>query len=298
VQPKTSFRDFIRFWKLKNPREEFSRLFRWLVGALTPKFFLIKELDMVDKIVTSSNYLRNMIIRLGIEPTKIDTIYPFIDMQEYARDARARTDFRADLGISKDAPVMLYVGSTSPARLGGLLKALPIVLEEMPDSKIVLVSPQKKQFSSIIAQLDLQHAFLLLPQHVRINMARLIAASDVLIYLGYSAIVSVDPPRAIIEAMTLGVPIVASETGEIPDIVKDYENCLLVEPLDYKRIAGALIELLKKMSVGSRSKNRMTVHMRNEFDSRFAALHFISIYEHVMRARFSQRKCRHSGACA
>lgn len=48
-----------------------------------------------------------------------------------------------------------------------------------------------------------------------------------------------------LEAMASGVPIVSSNFGGIPDIVKHGENGLLVEPKDVEGLADALIYLLK-----------------------------------------------------
>lgn len=280
----TSPRDFIRFLRLK-PREEFSRLAGWLVGVLTPNFFVSKEFNMVGQIITSSNYLKTQLTHAGVEFNKIKIIYPFINTQEFATDARAHIDFREKLGISKTTPLILYVGPAHPTRLGGLLKALPIVLREMPDSRVVLVSQDKKQFFNLVAKLGLESAFVFLPQHMKINMARLMVACNVFVYTGYSGIVTVDPPLTIIEAMMLGVPIVAANTGDIPAIVRDYKNCFLIEPFDYKGIAKALIKMLKKTYICSPNETLLnSVRPWSIFDSKFASKHFISIYEDLMRA--------------
>jgi glycosyltransferase involved in cell wall biosynthesis len=292
LQPTTSPRDLIQVLRLKKPRESFSRLAGWLVGTLMPKFFVRKELRMVDKIVTSSNYLKTIIMHIGIEPERIDTIYPFINIQEFASSFN-HTDFREDFGISKDTPLMLYVGSTEPVRLGSFLKAFPLVLNEIPDSKVVLVSPFTKEFFNLIVKLGLQHAFILLPQHMKINMSRLMATSDVFVYPGFSAIASVDPPLTMIEAMTLGVSIVASNRGGVSEIVRDYENCFLVEPFDYKGMANALIKLLKKTSVNFRSERVLrAVHLQSKFESRSATRHFISIYKHLLNNKAASMPCK------
>lgn len=52
-------------------------------------------------------------------------------------------------------------------------------------------------------------------------------------------------PMAIIEAMTIGRPVVATRVGGIPDTVRDGEEGLLVEPGDVQGLADAMISLAR-----------------------------------------------------
>ncbi len=50
--------------------------------------------------------------------------------------------------------------------------------------------------------------------------------------------------RSVVEAMTLGVPVVASATGEIINLIEDGVSGLLVPPGDVEALAGAVVRLL------------------------------------------------------
>jgi coenzyme F420-reducing hydrogenase beta subunit len=59
-------------------------------------------------------------------------------------------------------------------------------------------------------------------------------------------------PLTTLEAMTCGVPIVASKIGGISDVVKDGENGLLVPPRDSGALANAIIYLLENEEIGDK----------------------------------------------
>lgn len=50
---------------------------------------------------------------------------------------------------------------------------------------------------------------------------------------------------SIVDAMMAGVPVVASRTGGVPEIIKSEETGLLVEPGDHKQLEGSLTKLLE-----------------------------------------------------
>ena len=52
-------------------------------------------------------------------------------------------------------------------------------------------------------------------------------------------------PITILEAQAAGLPIIATKTGGIPEIIKDNVNGLLVPPNDYIALANTIIRRLK-----------------------------------------------------
>lgn len=68
-------------------------------------------------------------------------------------------------------------------------------------------------------------------------------------------------PMAVIEAMSRGVPVIASNVGGIPDVIEDGNDGRLVRPGDVKGIADALIDLLenpaKRTRLGNAGKEKV-----------------------------------------
>jgi glycosyltransferase involved in cell wall biosynthesis len=73
----------------------------------------------------------------------------------------------------------------------------------------------------------------------------------------------------LLEAMSYGIPVVASRTGGITDIVEDGANGLLVEPADAAALAAALERLARDPALASRlgATGRLTVESRFSWDA-------------------------------
>ncbi len=81
-------------------------------------------------------------------------------------------------------------------------------------------------------------------------------------------------PIALLEAMSFGLPVIASRVGGIPQVVEDGANGLLVEPGDVEGLAAAIARLLEDPSLGERlgAAARSTVERRFSLDSALARL--------------------------
>jgi glycosyltransferase involved in cell wall biosynthesis len=59
-------------------------------------------------------------------------------------------------------------------------------------------------------------------------------------------------PHAVVEALSVGVPVVATAVGGVPEVVHDGENGLLVPPRDTEALAGALRRVLDEPGLRDR----------------------------------------------
>jgi glycosyltransferase involved in cell wall biosynthesis len=267
LQPTMSISNFVEFLKL-DAKETCSK---YNVTAFTPTLLTRFEFDLVDRIIVSSNYLKEKLQKIGIANRKLHVIHPFINIEELAD--------RQLISIDPNRNFILYTGSTYSIRLGGYLDALSLVKREKGNFKAVFVSSHfTKRFLRKVRMLNLQKVVTLIPANPKIDLLNLMKTAKVFVYPGYSSMASIDPPLTIIEAMAFKVPIVSSDTGGIPEIVKNRTNCALVQPFNYKKMASALINFLE--STNAKTSDNSALNLTNsEFDSRVATKHFVSVYE-------------------
>jgi glycosyltransferase involved in cell wall biosynthesis len=74
-------------------------------------------------------------------------------------------------------------------------------------------------------------------------------------------------PNALLEAMSCGLPVVASAVGGVPEVVSNEKNGLLVPPEDSRGIADALLRLCRNKAL----REALGGNARREIVERFAA---------------------------
>ncbi len=122
-----------------------------------------------------------------------------------------------------------------------LLDAMARIVGEVPEARLLLAGegPLRGELEGRAKQLGLNGQVLFLGRVERTELSNLLDQTDVCVLPSYWE----GLPVALIEAMSAGKPIVASNVGGNPELVADGENGLLVPPSNPRALAEALIRL-------------------------------------------------------
>jgi glycosyltransferase involved in cell wall biosynthesis len=178
----------------------------------------------------------------GVPPSKIHVIPNFVDDDLFGirvSDLRART--RAELGIGPEQPVLVCVANLRPVKNQALLlEALAASRASVPGLLLLLVGdgPSREDLERRSRALDLDGQVRFLG--VRPDGWQFHAAADI------SVLSSVTEgfPNALVEAHALGIPVIATAVGGVPEIVEDQKTGLLVPEGDAPALTAALVSLL------------------------------------------------------
>ena len=168
------------------------------------------------------------------------TVPSGVPTAELRAQAPGRAAARAALGVPPEAFVIGGLGRLVPVKgFDVLVRALPSVVAAVPAACVLLVGDGPDRVA-----LEAQAAALHVADRVRItgvtsDVAPWLAACDVLAAPSRNEGMG----RALIEAMALGVPVVAAAVGGIPAVVTDGETGRLVASEDAGALAAALVEL-------------------------------------------------------
>jgi len=121
-----------------------------------------------------------------------------------------------------------------------LLKAMKIVKDKVPDSKLYLIGKgDATKFKKMAKSLGIENDTLFLTNITRNKLIKLYKTFDVFVlpsqYEGFGT--------AALEAMTSGVPLVVSDTGQLSEFAKG--TGFVVDPRNINQMAGRIENILK-----------------------------------------------------
>lgn len=89
-------------------------------------------------------------------------------------------------------------------------------------------------------------------------------------------------PNAILEGMAAGCPVVATNVGGIPELIRDGETGLLIEPGDIEGLAKAIVDILeRRVDVDSMTEHALSL-VANEFSVENMVRQTERIYNEVL----------------
>jgi glycosyltransferase involved in cell wall biosynthesis len=199
-----------------------------------------------DRVIAVSDAVRRFQRRYNrVDDARLHVISPFVDARRFTPPSEAqRRMARSQLGIDDSAPVIGTVGSLfKEKRILELVRAFADVLRAVPDARLVLVGEGPADY---VERVKMESESLGVASKIvwtgrRRDVAELMGALDLL------AVTSAEEasPLVIAEAMAVGVPVVATSVGGIPELVRDGADGFVVPLGNAPRLVDAMVTLLR-----------------------------------------------------
>jgi glycosyltransferase involved in cell wall biosynthesis len=211
-----------------------------------------------------------------------------IDVAAVAARRGERSDARRLLGVPDDAIVVGTVANLRPEKnYAGLLEAARRVVAEHP--KVVFVSigqgPLEEQLHEAHRRLGLGERFRF--RGYEADAVGLMAGFDVFVLASDME----GLPVAFMEARALGLPVVTTAVGGLPDHIRHGADGLLVPPGDSEALAAAIATVASDSTLRSRLASQ-SAEAAAAFDASRAVARIEAVYESALRRRSGGRRRR------
>ena len=197
---------------------------------------------LADRIITTGEAIRRLLIHdLKLDPSTLVSIPTGIDLDRFDPNKVERGAVRRELGLGEDAALVGIVAVLRSGKDHGIfLKAIPLVVKAVPSARFVIAGdgPQRRRIVELIAEMGLGR-FTLMVGH-REDIPELLAAFDVVVSTSKTEGI----PQSLIQALAMERPVVATDVGGVPEVIRDGKSGLLVPPGDHEALASAIVRLL------------------------------------------------------
>lgn len=196
----------------------------------------------IARVQVTNHALEELVLEAGIAPEKVHLIPIGVDLGAFRlRSPDTKAAARRELGVPATAFV---VGSFQKDGVGWgeglepkLIKGPDVLLrvaeqlkDRIPELHFVLTGPARGYVKAGLDRLGVPFSHFLLPDVDAV--ARVYEAIDVCLVSSRDE----GGPRAVLEAMATGVPLVTTRVGQAPELVQHGENGWLVEIEDVERL--------------------------------------------------------------
>ena len=238
-----------------------------------------------DYVIANSNATCRYQKRINLVPSKrIETVHCFTDLERFENiTPLAKRRVLRQLRAQPDDFLVGVVGEVV-ARKGHvyLFKALPKIIEAIPNFKLVLLGrfnreePYVKKLRHIVLKRKLDSHVKWLG--LRSNVPDFMAAFDL------TVVPSIEEPLGLValESLAAGTPVVASDTGGLPEIIQHEKSGLIVPPRRPAALAEAIIEMYhdpeRRKTMGAAGRE----FVLESFDPQFLSSQVETVYEKVL----------------
>jgi glycosyltransferase involved in cell wall biosynthesis len=284
LYPQSSIFSFLyRIWKRYPVVTTLHATFKSPLHLLNTKNFLYgllagiteftKYLVNSDAIIVHTIGDKKTLIRRGVNPKRIFVI-PHGAYELFK-------NMYIDRNGENEGNCILFFGYiTENKGVEYLIKAVPLISKEIPDVKVIIAG--EGEFAKYSKLIDDKTRFEIHDTFVPNEMVpRLFRRAKVVVlpythHQGQSGVLNI--------ARVFGKPVIVTSIGDLPNMVIDGKNGLVVPPKDPKGLAEAIVKLLKNDELRRQMRENASKKAQELSWDNIAKMH-IKVYEEVLNER-------------
>jgi glycosyltransferase involved in cell wall biosynthesis len=250
-------------------KDPFSRLVYW---------------TLCDRIVTTGEAIRRLFLEeLRLDPAKVISIPTGVDLSVFNPNGVEENRVRREMGMDERTPLIGIVAvlrSWKGHRL--FLESVPPILRQVPQARFLIVGdgPQRANIRRWIQDMGLAEAVMMLGH--REDIPEVFSVLDVVVSASTAA---EGVPQALLQALAMRRPVVATRVGAVPEVIRHEETGLLVPPRDPAALAAAIAALLADPERGASLGNAGRQLVEKEFALEVMVDRLEDLYAEILAER-------------
>jgi len=244
-------------------------VFYGYAGPVLTKIFVILEritARITDKIITLTDMGRDEHVRFKVAPrAKFETIHTGVDFSHFNRSIDP-DKVRDSYQLPEKTFLIGSVTRLDPVKgTDVLINAMAQINRQFPQTRLMIVGEGSQRTKLKEQCQSLRISDKVIFTGYRKNVSELMQIMDVFVLSSFNE----GMPRAIVEAMACGRPVIASRTGGIPSLIREGEDGFLVPPGDVQALVQAMSGFVSHMdrgtAFGQRGKAKIFEHHRADY---------------------------------
>jgi glycosyltransferase involved in cell wall biosynthesis len=226
-------------------------------------------------VTVSSSLKRSMQKKYWLSDKQIRLIHNGIDSDHYSPDPSTRRWMRRELNFGEEDFVIVFSGRLDPVKNFELLLEVFGYCHKLDSTvKLLIVGdgPERQKIEQLTLQKNISTGLVMVGQ--KLEVLPYLRAGDVFLLTSHTE----QMPLTIMEAMSVGLPVIASDVGEIRHIIDDGKDGFLRKISDGREGFATVLLRLKDSS----DRHTMSLAARSKIVNSFQQKTMVQCYQTLM----------------
>jgi glycosyltransferase involved in cell wall biosynthesis len=231
-------------------------------------------------VVLTDKYKEIVCDVFGVEPGKVSVIPNAVDDEFFNSENYPVDDCRKKFGISGEN-VILYLGRLASYKgLDYLLESVSMLKKKLPDIQLLIAGEggYEKNVRDISKRLGIDSEVRFLGKIDDADVPRVLSVAKLLVLPSLTEAF----PTVLLEAFSMGKPVVTTDVGAIPGVVLNGQTGLIVQRRNSRQLAESILSLLsdERLSARMGELGQKIVRARYSWDS--VARQILDVYNNLL----------------
>jgi glycosyltransferase involved in cell wall biosynthesis len=231
-----------------------------------------------DRYIVSTQFQKNELIDVGYDPDQLSVISNCTNISKYRFKGKA---YREKISPN----TIMYLGHFNHSKgIDLLIEAMPGILSSLPETNLFLIwNNRGGEYARIMRLIEL-HGLI---NHIHfinkiVDVSETLSQADALALPYRSLSKTRIIPSVLLEAFSIGIPLVVSNCEPIKDIVHDRKTGIIVPVNDSKAIEKGIIELLENKALREQMIQSQRQTAENSFSHTVIARKYKNIFMEIL----------------